>query len=174
MRRDLLPLFQKWHNDYEVMRGFADDGLRPITLEAIESWYNDAIKGGRNLYSVIYELPDLRPIGYTSLEDIDLFHRVAEFNILIGEKDAWGKGYATETSRLMLEQGFTGLGLHNIYLGVYSFNQYAARAYIKAGFKESGRHRECCRLGGVAYDEIIMDCLATEFQGSALQDLLPD
>jgi len=48
------------------------------------------------------------------------------------------------------------------------FNQRGIRAYTRAGFKPAGRLREARRLGEHAYDEILMDCLASEFQIAAL------
>jgi RimJ/RimL family protein N-acetyltransferase len=93
---------------------------------------------------------------------------------LVGEKDCWNKGYGTETTTLMLDYGFTALGLHNIMLRVFSYNERARRAYLRAGFKEIGRRREARRLAGRAYDVVYMDCLATEFEGSTLKHLLPE
>src|SRR5439155_4459284 len=113
----------------------------------------------------IYEAATLRPIGNTALMNVNHLHRTAEFGILIGEKDCWGKGYGTETTRLMLQYGFNSLGLHNIMLTTYSFNERGLRAYRRAGFREVGRRRESVRLGGIAYDNVFMECLATEFAG---------
>ena len=72
----------------------------------------------------------------------------AKFGILIGEKDCWGKGYGTETALLMLDYGFTGLGLHNIMLRTDSFNERGVGAYLRAGFREIGRRREAVRVAG--------------------------
>ncbi len=33
-----------------------------------------------------------------------------------------GRGYGTETTRLMLDYAFTALGLHNVMLTVFVFN----------------------------------------------------
>lgn len=115
----------------------------------------------------------MRAIGYTTLEDIDLRDRTAKFALLIGEQDCWGKGYGTETTRLMFDYGFTALGLHNIMLLVFSFNERGLRAYSCAGFRPIGRRREAHRLGGRAYDVIMMDCLASEFESPVLRHLLP-
>lgn len=172
IRRDLLPLYQRWINDFEVVRGLTVS-LRPLTSEAEEVWYERASKEDGSVHFTIYERVTLRPIGNTSLMEIDHLHRTAEFGILIGEKECWGKGYGTEVTGLMLDYGFTGLGLHNIQLRVFSFNERALRAYQRAGFHLIGRRREARRLGGTAYDVIYMDCLATEFQGSVMRSLLP-
>ena len=168
-RRDWLPLYQRWINDFEV-RVNLGGRVGPMTLEAEEAWYDSAAKSpGDNVHFTIYELaalPELaalRPIGTTALHNVDFFHRTAEFGIMIGEKDAWGRGYGTEVTRLMLGYGFQNLGLHNICLRVFSTNERAQRAYRRAGYKEIGRRRECLRVGGATCDEILMECLATEF-----------
>jgi len=174
-RRDLLPLYHRWVNDFEVTRTLTL-GFAPVTWEAEEAWFTraSAEAGGRDAAFTIYERAGLRPIGNTGLHEIDHQHATAEFGIMIGEKDCWGKGYGTETARLMLEYGFTGLGLHNTMLRVYAFNERGIRAYHKAGIREVGRRREARRIGGRAVDIVIMDCLATEFEGTALRPLLPD
>jgi RimJ/RimL family protein N-acetyltransferase len=172
-RRELVPLYTKWINDFEAVRGLGV-GMRPTTREAEEEWYERTSKGDRDAGFTIYERATMRPIGNAGLHGVDHRHRVAEFGILIGEKDCWGKGYGTEATALVLEYGFTALGLHSIMLRAYSFNERAIRAYTRAGFRLVGRWREAHRLGGQAYDVVFMDCLATEFQGQALRHLLPE
>lgn len=161
-RRDLLPLYQRWINDFTV-RVNLGGRVGPMTREAEEAWYEGVAKASGSVHFTIYEAATLRPIGTTALYNVDHFHRTAEFGIMIGEKDCWGKGYGTETARLMLGYGFTPLGLHNILLRVFSTNARALGAYARAGFRECGRRRECLRAGGVVCDEIFMECLATEF-----------
>jgi RimJ/RimL family protein N-acetyltransferase len=173
MRRDLIPLYQRWMNDFEVTRTLAAR-MRPMTFEVEEDWYNTASRNEDNVHFTLYERDTMRPIGSTGLHPVNVFHRSAEFGILIGEKECWGKGYGTETTRLMLEYGFRGLGLHNVMLTVYSFNEAGIRAYTRAGFREFGRRREALRLGGRAFDIVYMDCLATEFESGVLHRLLPE
>ena len=92
---------------------------------------------------------------------------------MIGDKESWGKGYGTEVARLMLDYGFTCLGLHNISLWVHAENERGIRAYRRAGFRDAGHLRQFKWLGGRAYDFILMDCLATEFGSSVLHRLMP-
>jgi diamine N-acetyltransferase len=171
-RRDLVPLYFKWKNDFEVMRGYGSR-FRNQTWESVEAGYEKSSKGGADFVDfTVYELPTMRAIGNTALEDIDHFDRTGKFVLYIGEKDCWGKGYGTETTTLMLDYGFTALGLHNIMLTVFSFNERAVRAYTRAGFRVMGRRRESHRLGGEAYDVIYMDYLASDFQSPVLHRLL--
>jgi RimJ/RimL family protein N-acetyltransferase len=113
---------------------------------------------------LIYERATLRLIGLTELMQINLWHRTATYGIVIGEPDCWGKGYGGETTSLMLDYAFHVLGLHNVMLEVYGFNERAIRAYLRAGFKICGRRREAHRVGDRVYDIVHMDCLAGEFQ----------
>ncbi len=112
-------------------------------------------------------------IGNAGLEGIDHAHGTAEFFIEIGDKESWGKGYGTEVTRLVLEYGFTCLGLHNINLWVFATHERGIRAYQRAGFRMAGRWRQAKRRAGRAYDLLLMDCLATEFQGGSLSYLMP-
>ncbi len=171
-RRDLLPVYTRWINDFEVTSTLSI-GWRPMPLEAEEAWYEGLPKREQDALFLIYERSTLRPIGSTGLHRIDHQHRTAEFGILIGEKDCWGRGYGTEVTRLMLDYAFTGLGLHNVLLYAMSYNERAIRAYARAGFRVIGRRRESHRWGDRAYDMILMDCLSTEFHSPVLHRLLP-
>ncbi|MDQ3327268.1 MAG: GNAT family N-acetyltransferase [Chloroflexota bacterium] len=168
---ELVPQLQRWLNDFEV--GRTTWGVLPLTLEDAEARYRQNTGSG-NVSFVIYERATMRLIGTTLLTAIDHHNRTASFGLLIGEKDCWGKGYGTETTRLMLEYAFNALDMHNIMLTMQAYNRRALRAYEKAGFRVIGRRREAHRLGGRSYDEIFMECLATEFEGSVLLALRPD
>ena len=74
-------------------------GLWPVTWEAEADWYGGNSRNNpQNAGFTIYERVTLRPIGNTGLHKIDFRNRTAEFGIMIGEKDCWGKGYGTETA----------------------------------------------------------------------------
>jgi RimJ/RimL family protein N-acetyltransferase len=169
---DLLPLVHNWFNDFEVRAQLGSE-LRPVSFEVSRERFERTLRDETKVIFCIYERSTMRPIGMTSLEEINRINSAAEFDIRIGEKDCWGKGYGTETTRLMLDYGFTCLGLHSIRLVVLSYNERAIRAYTRAGFKHAGRIREAWRLGSRTYDLIQMDCLANELQSPVLFSLLP-
>ncbi len=166
LRRDLIPTYARWVNDLGTLRTI---GVlpAPLTIEGEEAWYDAAISGEARVFT-IYERAAPEPIGTCELRDIDHRNRTATIGMLIGEPAARGKGYGTEATRLLLDVGFTVLGLHSIWLTVYAFNLAGQRCYAKAGFREVGRRRECRLLGGVLHDEIVMDILATEFESPVL------
>lgn len=165
-RRDLIPLHQRWANDFVTARNIGPFG--PVTVERETAYYERIATASDFLSFVIYERASWRPIGSTELIDVDYRNGRADFGILIGEAAARGKGYGTETTRLMLDYAFTALGLHNVALTVAEWNIAGQRAYTKAGFRECGRRRQCWLMGGRRWDQIEMDCLATEFESPVL------
>jgi diamine N-acetyltransferase len=173
LRRDLLPLYTRWINDPAVLRTLGALPM-PLALEAEERWYDAAVSGADRFFT-IYRIEGMAPIGTCDLRDIDHRNRTASVGILIGEGSERGKGYGAEAMRLLLDVGFTVLGLHNIWLSTYAFNLAGYHCYRKAGFREIGRRRECRLLNGVLHDEIFMDMLASEFESPVLAGIFaPD
>jgi RimJ/RimL family protein N-acetyltransferase len=169
MRRDLIPLYQRWRNDFFVQRTFGDlPG--PVTFERREQWFEDVAASTEDQWFTIYarDGEDFQPIGITDLFNIDYRFRVGQFGMLIGEASGRGRGLGTEVVRLMLDFAFTALGLNNVMLTVSEYNLAGRRAYEKAGFKEFGRRRQADNLNGVVYDEVYMDCIASEFDSPLL------
>jgi diamine N-acetyltransferase len=173
VRRDVLPTWLRWENDFEVTR--TDGGkMGVMTRERLEALVDETLKSADDgaLRFLVYERATMRPVGTTNLDGIDRHHRKAEFGICIGEKECWGKGYGTEATRLTLDYAFTVLGLHSVHLAVAAYNRPAIRCYLKAGFRETGRRREALRLGERFHDEVVMDCLAGEFTSPVLARLV--
>ena len=168
LRKDLIPTYTRWYNDFNTLRTLGAMPV-PLTVGQEEKWYERVVAGGGNEVAfTVYERNTMRPIGNSGLSDIDYRNRTAEFGITIGEPDARGKGYGTETAQLMLGYAFTALGLHNVKLTVHEYNLAGIRAYTKAGFKQYGRRREKILMGGKRWDEIHMECLATEWGPSTV------
>ncbi len=166
LRRELVPDYHRWANDFTGRRNEALPN--PVTEEQASQWYEEASRSQHDAYFTIYQSDTLRAVGIASLRQIDDRNRSAMFAISIGEPDARGKGHGTETTSLMLDYAFTALGLHSVWLSVYEYNLAGRRAYEKDGFKECGRRRQAWWMGGRYWDEIYMDCLATEFESPVL------
>ena len=164
LRSDLVPVFQRWMNDPEIQAGTGRVG--PVTLEDERAWYERVTTGPGRLTLVVYDLADLAPVGVTDLHEIDQRNGTAWFGIILGERR--GQGLGTEATRLMLDWGFTALGLHNVMLQVFEWNRRALRAYERAGFRQIGRRRGAAVTHGRRHDVVLMDAVADEFTGSAL------
>jgi RimJ/RimL family protein N-acetyltransferase len=163
LRRDLLPTYQRWLNDFGMLK-LVDRRFRPHSAEWVTTWYERHAGGLQDaMVFTITTNQGNRPIGNVALQDIDYRSRTAEFGIYIGEPDCRGQGFGTEATRLLLEFAFNILGLHNVMLRVYEYNPGAVRAYEKAGFHEFGRRRKAQFMDGRFWDVIFMECVANDF-----------
>jgi len=95
-------------------------------------------------------------IGYTKLYNIDWIHRTAYFGIVIGDKDARGKGIGKETTQLMIKYAFKNLNLRKILLEVVKNNERAINLYKKIGFETEGILKDQVFIDGSYYSVLIM------------------
>jgi RimJ/RimL family protein N-acetyltransferase len=153
----------EWDNDMEVTIPMGEESYTPISVERAREQISNVIKKQDHFFSII-DLKTEKPIGRCMLFAMDLVDKRAMFGIAIGDKAYWNKGYGLEATRLILDYGFNLLNLHNIMLGVYSFNKRAISCYKKIGFKEIGKRRQARIIGRKKYDIILMDILADEFE----------
>ena len=76
-------------------------------------------------------------IGHIELMSVDYEKKTAMLGrVLIGQTDYRGKGWGTVMIAEALKFGFNTLGLTEINLGVFDFNQSAIACYKKLGFSE--------------------------------------
>lgn len=125
-----------WRNKDFVRRNFIYQ--EPFTAEGHLSWIRQQVETGRVVQFVIC-LSDGREIGSVYFRDIDREKGVAEYGIFIGEEDALGCGYGTETAKQALDYAFTQLNLHQVFLRVLADNTGARKSYEHAGFRLTDR-----------------------------------
>ncbi|HMY47942.1 MAG TPA: GNAT family N-acetyltransferase, partial [Leptospiraceae bacterium] len=111
---DVDSNYFQWLNDQEVCRGNSH-GLFPIRRSDLARYVSQAGEYRANLVLAIIVSASETHIGNIALQNIDWVSRSAEFAILVGEKEFWGKGYGLEAGRMIIEHGFKALNLHRIY-----------------------------------------------------------
>lgn len=160
---DNLALFQRWYADPEVARltRYQDGAVAP---DEIERFFWARVMSPDSFALAIYVRETNRLIGSCAFSQLDGDNGSALYHITIGEREAWGHGYGTEATELMLEHAFTKLGLHRIGLTVFSYNERAARSYRSCGFQVEGRARDAVFRDGRFWDEIHMSILDTEWR----------
>src|SRR5262245_21348178 len=160
--QDNVRAFLRWYSDPEVVRLTRyQDG--PMRRDEIERFFAARALGPDSLAMAIHVRDGDRLIGMCALSQLDADNGSALFHITIGEKDAWGRGYGSEATRLMIDHAFTGLGLHRIALTVFAFNERAIRSYRRVGFVVEGRAREAIWREGRWWDEISMSILDSDW-----------
>jgi diamine N-acetyltransferase len=167
LEREHLARLSRWFNDPEVRRGLAHRGI--VNEDAETAWYErmTAAAGEPRPTEVafaIHDAADGELVGVCGLENIDHNFSRADFGIFLGQRR--GAGIGADATRLVLDWAFTIIGLHNVMLESYEFNDQAIRAYERAGFQVIGRRRDAVRALGRRWDSVLMDATAEGFYGS--------
>jgi len=169
--KDDAEQWTKWNNDLEVAIPLGDEAYSPYPVERTRNDLDQIEKEPSHVFNIV-DLKTDKLIGRCLLFSVHQIDRTATFGIGIGEKDYWNKGYGQEATELILDYGFNLLNLHNIMLMVYGYNKRGLACYRKVGFKEIGRRRQARIIGGKAYDVILMDILADEFESPVVKKLV--
>lgn len=166
--------------------------LRPLTTEDVDGpyldWFNDPEVcrfNGHYVYPYTREMalefvaglaasPDLVlavtmreagvHIGNVALQEVDRLHRTAEFAIVMGDKDHWGKGLAFEAASALLQHGFHAMNLHRVAAGTLAENAAMRRLAGRLGMQEEGTRRQALFKNGSYHDVVEFGLLASEFQ----------
>jgi RimJ/RimL family protein N-acetyltransferase len=158
-----LNAFARWYSDPEVAR-LTRYQQTPLSRDEIQRFFYARIMGAEFLAMAIHVRETDRLIGTCAFSQLDGDNGSTLFHITIGEHDAWGHGYGTEATALMVEHAFTRLALHRVALTVFEFNERAIRAYEKCGFVAEGRSRDAIFRDGRFWDEIHMSVLSDEWE----------
>jgi RimJ/RimL family protein N-acetyltransferase len=162
LEREDVPTIVPWMNDQEVIRGTRH--YRPMTTTREEKWLAQVSESETALVLGIVPKATGELIGATGLHELDFRVRKTMFGIMIGARDHWGKGYATEATRLMVDHAFLTLNLNRVALQVYEFNERAARIYERVGFRREGRLRQDVYRDGRFWDTLEMGILRSEWE----------
>ncbi len=161
-RPENLPQVIRWYRDPELAR-LTRYQLRPMSVDEIERFFSARLMADDGIAYAIHEAATDRLIGLTTFSALDADNGSVLFHITIGEHDAWGRGFGTEATELMLSHAFERLGLHRVGLSVFEFNERARRAYQRAGFVLEGRLRQAIARDGRWWDELQMGALREEW-----------
>ncbi len=152
---DDFTRYFNWVNDQEITQYMAV-GNFPLSVESLRS-YVASHNQGKSILLGIYPKGQQKHIGNILLHMIDAQNRSGEIGILIGERDFWGKGVATEAIALLSRHAFDRLNLHKLYAGMVEGNEASQRAFEKVGFTVEGKltqhfylqgcYRDCTRMG---------------------------
>ena len=158
---DLTDRYLQWLNDEEVTR-FNSHGVFPNTMEKMKQFY-ESINPQRQVVLAIVERSTSLHVGNVSLQSINWINRNAEFAILLGDKNCWGKGIGTSAAKLIVNYGFERLNLHRIYCGTIAGNTGMEKLAKKLKMKEEGRRREAVYKNGSYHDIIEYGVLRNEY-----------
>jgi ribosomal-protein-alanine N-acetyltransferase len=151
---DVGEAYARWMNDPDVVRytesRFASHGVEELRR------YVAAVRRDPDALFLAMIAPRVGHIGNIKLGPIDRAHATGDIGLLIGEKEWWGKGCASEAIRLISDHAFVALGLEKLTAGVYAPNVGCIKAFERAGFEREGVQRGRARFEGGRVDVVLV------------------
>ncbi len=128
----------RWINDTEVTSAIKLN--LGATRRQEEAWFDriEARQDSEFVWAILDEAS--RHIGFIALRGIDWRQRCAGGGLLIGERDAWGRGYATDAVRTRTNFAFETLNLHRVE--GHTTNPAMRKVYEKCGYQYEGMLRQ--------------------------------
>lgn len=156
---DDLPLFCAWFANLDVTRYLL---LRfPPSMAMEEEWFKRVAESRETVYWVMKV--EGRTVGSTALHEVDWMNRHAGSGTVIGDSNDWGKGYATEATRLRTAFAFNELGLERLETESFAENIGMHTALRRAGYRDIGRRTHQQFAGGRWHDTLIFELLREEW-----------
>lgn len=158
---DVSSVYVDWLNDVETVR-YTEARHRRHSLESVREFVT-ACQARTDVYLWgIFEQADGSHVGNIKLGPIDVIHRHASVGLIIGERDRWGRGYATEAIGIVVRLAFDTLSLHKLTAGVIAGNESSLTAFRKNGFAIEGVRRKHNLVDGVWRDETLLGLLSED------------
>lgn len=124
---DLEKLHALW-NDHCVQKMLTSNFVVPLGVK-----FSDQLRD-RCLDSLLYVIIETKDnhdfVGFTMLFDAQAKNRDAKIGLAL-DPQFWGRGYATEVLRFVVDYAFHQLAMHRITLNVYGNNTAAIKVYEK-------------------------------------------
>lgn len=149
-------------NNKKISRNLRDGFPHPYTHE-------DAITFIRHCLEMHYDTffaIEFRGehVGNISLSPCgDVYRKSAEIGYFIAEP-FWNKGIASAAVNMIVQFGFTSLGLMRIQTGVYEYNPASQRVLEKCGFVKEGVFKKAIYKERKLWDEVRYAILNPEIQ----------
>lgn len=139
----------RWIDNEHLLTNWAGSLFSfPLSRPGLE-WYIDETNNILESDAFVFKAVDTETnesVGHISLGSISRKNRAGRISrVLVGNKEARGKGICQGMMNAILKFGFEELELHRISLGVYDFNTAAIRCYEKCGLVKEGVQRDVLR-----------------------------
>lgn len=160
--KDLDGNYISWLNDADVCKHNSHH-IFPYTRESAQDYIQRAYTSRDKLILAVSLIDNDMHVGNISLLHIDYMSQNAEFAILLGEKEQWGKGLAKEAAFLLLQHGFDAMNLHRIYCGTFHENTGMQKLALYLGMEKEGVRRNAFFKNGKFVDIVEFGVLKHEF-----------
>lgn len=152
--KDVGAAYIHWLNDPTVNR-FLESRFAVHDLTSTCAFVAGCLADPHILFLGVRSIELGRHVGNIKLA-IDPRHKLGEIGIIIGDKEAWGKGLASSAINLISDIANKQLGLRKLTAGCYASNVGSERAFLKSGFNIEGRRNQHFIFENSTEDLILM------------------
>ncbi|WP_445386350.1 GNAT family N-acetyltransferase [Robiginitalea sp. IMCC44478] len=130
--KHITEKYLSWLNDTEVYKYLESGGNYTFTM--LKEYVQEHLKKETLFWGIHLKENNIH-IGNIKIDPLDMEKRTGEYGIIIGDRSAWGKGFAREASQRVIKFCFQELNLKSITLGVIEVNESALYLYQNLGFQ---------------------------------------
>jgi RimJ/RimL family protein N-acetyltransferase len=134
---DCQEYYVSWLNDPEVNQ-FLETRFYPQSIESIKDFVSKTNNSNHSYLCAIVTVKEGRHIGNIKVGPLHPFYKRIDISYFIGDRDSWGKGYASEAVWLMTKFAFRDLEAHKVKGLVREYNLGSRKVLEKVGFKLEG------------------------------------
>ena len=150
---DVSEAYVRWINDPDINQ-YLESRFYEQTIESTKAFIRSVTNDNNYQFGIFIKETD-QHIGNIKIGSINHFHKYADIGFLIGEKEYWGKGIASEAIKLATDFAFNTLGLHKLWGGAYAPNVGSMKAFLKNEYVEEGVKKSQYLCNGVYVDDIM-------------------
>ncbi|PAJ72201.1 hypothetical protein CJF42_22535 [Pseudoalteromonas sp. NBT06-2] len=161
---DVSDDYYNWLNDPEINQ-YLETRYIPQSKEMISDFIHS--KKSEPFFAICCNNTH-KHIGNIKLSILNNIHRRADLSLLIGDKNYWGKGIATESICLTSDFAFSQLNINKIQAGAYHLNISSIKAFEKAGYQQEGLLKEFAFSKNQALHLVYLGLTRTEYYSNKL------
>jgi ribosomal-protein-alanine N-acetyltransferase len=154
---DVNQNYLSWFNNNEVTSFLEVDG-KSLTLKMVTDYIDEGINSGNYYLYAICLKDENKHIGNLKVGPINKKHKIADLVCVIGDRDFWGKGLATQAISLGNELAFNKYDIRKLHGQIYADNIGSIKAYCKAGWIIEGVVKDRYIVGDKTMDQILVSC----------------
>lgn len=160
------PAYYRWLKDIDVVRYIGrDELLAGIPLSEAEDYVQQLWRNEFCTFLAVYHTETSKFIGTAKINFITERGRksgLADIGIMLGDRNFWSKGLATDILRSMSKYAFEELHARKLTAGAMSPNAAVINAFLRIGYVEEGRLRQQLPIEGGYCEHILLGCFKNE------------
>jgi len=154
---DVNDYYLSWFKDNSVTSFLEVDG-KSLTKKMVEDYIDFGLDSNSYSMQAICLIDGDKHIGNLKVGPINHKHKIADLVCVIGDKNYWGKGLATDAITLGNTIAFEKYNIRKLHGQIFADNIGSIKAYCKAGWIIEGVIEGRYLVNNLPMDQILVSC----------------